>query len=246
MGAFTGELDRINIDDYIPTEPSTPVPLPHILSRGAISPFHAPELDLETTHASRSNSTFKVRRPAPRASSPPVPIIAPPEFVDIPRAPLSREDAAEARLKVMLEKENRERVEDGLASRFPYSPGRPEKVGDVITVSGLIGGRVGSSAAECKCEECVDSEELSEDEDEDDEDEEYSDEDMDDAEVNRGSTDGYQFDLEMNACIRKILKAEDAHVSGLEDEFRREVIAWFLDVNSSHICTQVTELIYFE
>ena len=67
----------------------------------------------------------------PRSESPPsgtsftpickkqgVPIIAPPPYEDIPRAPLSADDAAEARLKILLEKEESQRQVDGFEKGF--------------------------------------------------------------------------------------------------------------------------------
>lgn len=50
-----------------------------------------------------------------RPSTPDVPIIAPPPSNEITRASSSREDAAEARLTILLSKERRQRLEDGLA-----------------------------------------------------------------------------------------------------------------------------------
>ena len=47
-----------------------------------------------------------------------VPIIAPPPYEDIPRAPLSADDAAEARLKILLEKEESQRQVDGFEKGF--------------------------------------------------------------------------------------------------------------------------------
>ena len=55
--------------------------------------------------------------PGPQnAGFPPVPIIAPPTFAEIPKPPLSTDDEAEVRLKILLEKERGMRLDDGLAA----------------------------------------------------------------------------------------------------------------------------------
>ncbi|PCH37539.1 hypothetical protein WOLCODRAFT_167571 [Wolfiporia cocos MD-104 SS10] len=74
---------------YVPSEPATPI-----------------------SHRRRRRAMTPPRSPLPM----PLPIIAPPPPDEIPRAPLSTEDAAEARIKIMLEKERVERDADGLAA----------------------------------------------------------------------------------------------------------------------------------
>jgi len=44
----------------------------------------------------------------------PLPIVAPPPFEEIPRAPFNEEEAAERRIRVLMERENVERRADGL------------------------------------------------------------------------------------------------------------------------------------
>ncbi|OBZ66787.1 hypothetical protein A0H81_13268 [Grifola frondosa] len=81
----------------IPTEPVTPV-----------------------SHSPRRLALAIYTDPPPS----PVPIIAPPPFFLVPRAPLSLEDAAERRIVVLLEKERREREVDGLPyARAPIPKG---------------------------------------------------------------------------------------------------------------------------
>lgn len=88
-----------------PTVPTTPIPAgpPHIFVRNnENTEYYQPP-----PHVCISNLT-------PIA----VPIIAPPRFDMIPRAPFSTEDAAEDRLKRLLQKEKRLRENDG----FPSNP----------------------------------------------------------------------------------------------------------------------------
>ncbi|KAK7683744.1 hypothetical protein QCA50_013120 [Cerrena zonata] len=47
----------------------------------------------------------------------PLPIIAPPPYINIPRAPASPEEIAESRLKTMIEREQEERFDDGLDTK---------------------------------------------------------------------------------------------------------------------------------
>ncbi|KZT00175.1 uncharacterized protein LAESUDRAFT_562726 [Laetiporus sulphureus 93-53] len=79
---------------YVPTEPATPV-----------------------FHRHRRRGLSRAKPTPPRSPFPlPLPIIAPPALELIPRAPLSVEDAAERRIRIMLEKERAERMADGLAA----------------------------------------------------------------------------------------------------------------------------------
>lgn len=48
-----------------------------------------------------------------RSKGPAVPIVAPPEYCYIPSAPLTPDDAAEARLKIILERESAQRRQEG-------------------------------------------------------------------------------------------------------------------------------------
>lgn len=78
------------------TEPVTPVPQKF------------------TTPAVSKSSKQRKLTPLPD----PLPIIAPPPYVNIPRAPASAEEIAEICLKTMLEKEQGERFDDGLDTKF--------------------------------------------------------------------------------------------------------------------------------
>lgn len=80
-----------------PTVPVTPATHPGSLRRG-----HPPRYSGPRTHQN--------------AISSPVPIIAPPTYAEIPKTPLSADDAAEIRLKLLLEKERGTRLDDGLAA----------------------------------------------------------------------------------------------------------------------------------
>ncbi|CAL1709591.1 unnamed protein product [Somion occarium] len=81
-------------DDCTKTEPVTPMP--------------------------RKSASAKSRKQRKKGTSTPLPhplpIIAPPPFVNIPRAPASLEEFAEGRLVTMLSKEREERFDDGLPS----------------------------------------------------------------------------------------------------------------------------------
>ncbi|EMD37059.1 hypothetical protein CERSUDRAFT_124037 [Gelatoporia subvermispora B] len=78
---------------YIPTEPATPV-VSRKFQRGSFS---------------------RTLSPWPE----PLPVVAPPPFELIPRAPLSAEDAAEVRVRILLAKERAQRDTDGLFDTKP-------------------------------------------------------------------------------------------------------------------------------
>ncbi|KIM88074.1 hypothetical protein PILCRDRAFT_269967 [Piloderma croceum F 1598] len=104
--------NRIN-NTCPPTVPTTPIPSPqsksksksnskpHIFSRNAA---HTAHYYLPPSDSPIPSSELKFK----------VPIIAPPPFHLIPKKPLSMEDAAEGRLRVLLEREREMRVGDGL------------------------------------------------------------------------------------------------------------------------------------
>lgn len=81
---------------YVPTEPATPVAAGARAARRRALPGPSPS--------------------PPRSPMPvPLPIVAPPPFSEIPSAPLSEEDAAERRIKMLVKRETEERSADGLA-----------------------------------------------------------------------------------------------------------------------------------
>jgi len=65
------------------------------------------------------------------------PIIAPPPFELIPRKPVSAEDAAEGRLRVVLEREREMRVRDGLGLGGMWESGKVDVRDGVIVAAAL-------------------------------------------------------------------------------------------------------------
>jgi hypothetical protein len=112
----TGPTPLLTITNHIdntcpPTVPTTPIPSPQSKSKSNLK-----------THIFSRNAAHTAHHYLPPSDSPipspelkfKVPIIAPPPFHLIPKKPLSMEDAAEGRLRVLLEREREMRVEDGL------------------------------------------------------------------------------------------------------------------------------------
>ncbi|TCD68668.1 hypothetical protein EIP91_010190 [Steccherinum ochraceum] len=169
---------------YPPTRPVTPIPL-------------------------NSRSKFKANL-ASQSRSPdslpfPLPIVAPPPFVDIPRAPVNEEEVAEGRLRLMLLKEREERELDGLADL---------RAGVVVD-----GGGDGEDTDD-------EDEEMESDEDEEEAEvwRAVSGKDVrgggaDDVEESSmtDAVDVFEWPLHSQICI--------------DDEFRQEVVEWILDVN---------------
>lgn len=93
--ALTSDWEADTPYSYVPTEPATPV------AAGARGPRR---------RALSGPSPTPPRSPMPV----PLPIVAPPPFSEIPSAPLNEEDAAERRIKMLVERETEERRADGL------------------------------------------------------------------------------------------------------------------------------------
>ncbi|KAI0926491.1 hypothetical protein AcV7_005415 [Taiwanofungus camphoratus] len=177
-------------DAYVPTEPATPAP--RLRHRGV--------------------------SPAPLSPLPlPLPIVAPPSFDLIPRAPLSKEDAAEARINILLEKERHEREADGLHQLVGVCPAKSEQHHEDISKD---------EACETACDHGDDGcDEL----------EESADVDLCDptnSSVKDESNGEGGADHGTDKFKPKVTSSNAKSVIriGIEDNFRREVIEWILDV----------------
>ena len=93
MISHDGTIEPSSI--YPPTQPATPLP-------------------------SSTRTRFKVQlmdqSKSPDSLPYPLPILAPPPYVDIPRAPVNEEEIAEARIAMMMNKDEDERKADGLVN----------------------------------------------------------------------------------------------------------------------------------
>lgn len=102
-------------DNCPPTQPATPI---------------------VPSERAKFRAKFKVRLDIPSSPSSPVPILAPPPYDQIPRAPMNQEEVAEARLVAMLGRELEERTADGfLASDFVFQSVAPAHADESISES---------------------------------------------------------------------------------------------------------------
>ncbi|KAH8101772.1 hypothetical protein BXZ70DRAFT_931861 [Cristinia sonorae] len=102
-------------DNCPPTQPATPI---------------------VPSERAKFRAKFKVRLDIPSSPSSPVPILAPPPYDQIPRAPMNQEEVAEARLVAMLGRELEERTADGfLASDFVLQSVAPAHADESISES---------------------------------------------------------------------------------------------------------------
>lgn len=108
MPCRTTSID--DTEEYKSTAPVTSTTQSHSLTRG-----YPPQYPGPYTH---------------KTILAPVPIIAPPHYAEIPKIPLSADDAAEARLAVLLEKERGMRLDDGLAAYTDSSWEAKNSLGD--------------------------------------------------------------------------------------------------------------------
>lgn len=149
----------------------------------------------------------------------PLPIIAPPPYILIPRAPSSAEEVAEGRIAMMLSKEQTERLEDSLPLlRDLQHPVGPD------TKNRKFSGNMESG--------CEDS-----DESETDQEVERTD---DDCSMEGDSADESENEDENEPPISRVNADEngtrdwDDHIRNvicIEEDFRQEVVEWVLNVS---------------
>ncbi|KAH9941549.1 hypothetical protein B0H21DRAFT_752445 [Amylocystis lapponica] len=158
---------------------------------------------------------------SPQLLPSPLPIVAPPPFELIPREPLSDEDAAERRLRILLVKEKLEREADGLSCDDDVCLDAQEQENVVMWTPGDGGDDVDEEGNSC-VGACFDAD--------------GSISDSESGMFEDGASDG---DLKSQDSGRdehheetresKFSKTPELAL-GLEDDFRRKVVEWIIDV----------------
>lgn len=218
--------DRQRLQASVKAEPDTEpsLPTPHLspieefesfghidsIQPSFVYPATQPATPIPTNARVQFQARLKAQLRSPDSLPYPLPILAPPPYVEIPRAP-TNEEVAEARLAMMINKEQEERKEDGFLS------------------AGLPDNCTGSQHLS---KEDTPNSEMDELENDPDKDEEMQVRNAVCGGDNKGRGDSVvSVDEAGMGCEDDVFDWPIQHQICIDEDFRQEVVEWILDVS---------------